>query len=134
MKTCRTLVFLTCGLLCAGATDLLAVPIVPSGFSARVVAGGLGIFPQAIELATDGTILVADYSGSVHRVAPDGAVSSLDGPFSHDYLQGLVVRESGDVFVSSERRVFRLASGAASFSIFAENPTRFNARDICGDL
>jgi sugar lactone lactonase YvrE len=110
------------------------MPVVPPSFSVRALASGLGVFPQAIDVTPDGMIYVADFYGSVFRVTPTGQVVPLNGPFSNQLLQGVVVRDSDDVFVSSTDSVFRRAPGASSFSVFSHNPSRFNAQDIRGDL
>lgn len=39
---------------------VLALPVVPPGYSARVVAEALGVFPQAVDVAMDGTVYVAE--------------------------------------------------------------------------
>jgi hypothetical protein len=116
------------------AADSFAMPVVPPSFSVRAIASGLGVFPQALDVTGDGTIYVADFYGSVFRVTPTGQVFPLSGPFSNQLLQGVVVRDSNDVFVSSTDSVFRLAPGASAFSVFSHNPSRFNAQDIRGDL
>jgi len=128
------LAILTIGVFIIPSRGVLALPVVPPGFSARVVAGGLGVFPQALAVASDGAVYVADWGGGVRHVTPAGSVTSLPGLVTGDSLQGLVVGANGSVFVSSERRVFQLPPGGSTFSLLSENPTRFNARDICGDL
>lgn len=114
--------------------NLFAIPVVPEGYSVRFVATGFGIFPQAVNVAADGTIFVASFRGQVFRVTPAGQVTLLTGPFSSELLQGIVTTPDDDVFLSSERKIFRLSARTSAFSIFIDNPTRFNARDIAGDL
>jgi hypothetical protein len=125
---------LVIGVASLAASDSLAMPVVPPSFFARAIASGLGVFPQALDVTPDGMIYVADFSGSVFRVTPTGQVFPLNGPFSNQLLQGVVVRDSNDVFVSSTDSVFRMAPGASAFSVFSHNPSRFNAQDIRGDL
>jgi len=130
----RRFALLVIGLASLAASDSFAMPVVPPSFSVRAIVSGLGVFPQALDVTPDGMIYVADFSGSVFRVTPTGQVSPLNGPFSNQLLQGVVVRDSNDVFVSSTDSVFRLAPGASAFSVFSHNPSRFNAQDIRGDL
>jgi sugar lactone lactonase YvrE len=130
----RGFAWLAVGLASLVASASFAMPVVPPSFSVRALASGLGVFPQAIDVTPDGMIYVADFYGRVFRVTPTGQVFPLNGPFSNQLLQGVVVRDSDDVFVSSTDSVFRLAPGASSFSVFSHNPSRFNAQDIRGDL
>lgn len=130
----RGVVVLLIGVASLAGSESFALPVVPPSFSVRVVATGLGGFPEALDVTPDGTIYVAEFSGCAFRVTPAGEVLPLNGPFSNQMLQGVVVRDGNDVFVSSTNSVFRLAPGANAFSVFSYNPDRFNAQDIRGDL
>lgn len=130
----RGLAVLLIGVASLAASDSFALPVVPPSFSARVFAVGLGGLPQAVDVTPDGTIYVAGSPGGVFRVTPSGQVFPLNGPFSGQELQGVIVRDSDDVFVSSLNSVFRLAPGASAFSVFSYNPSLFNANAIAGDL
>jgi len=130
----RGFALLMIGSVSLASSDTFGMPEVPPSFSVRAVATGLGAFPQALDVTPGGMIYVADYWAGVFRVTPAGDVLPLSGPFSNQFLQGLVVRDGNDVFVSSENTVFRLAPGASAFSVLSHNPNRFNAQDIRGDL
>ena len=126
-KTRSGCALLVLGFVSVAVSDAFAIPEVPPSFAVRVVATGVGGFPQALDVAPDGMIYVADYFSGAFRVTPAGEVAPLSGPFSNQNPQGLVVRGNNDVFVSSENSVFRLVPGATAFSLLSHNPSRFNA-------
>src|SRR5690606_6032191 len=80
----------------------------PDG-SARVVAQRIGAAPAYGTAALpDGTILVADWSGRIHRVAPDGAVHPWI-QLGHNIYQ-IAADDAGTVFAASyEGEVLRIA-------------------------
>jgi hypothetical protein len=134
MKRRSILVILVLSCLSFANSDPGAAPMVPEGYSVRFVAANLGRFPQALDVASDGSIYLVNIDGPVYRVSPDGTVGAISGPFSDELMQGIVVARNGNVYTSSTRSVFRLSPGTTTFTLLSDNPTRFNATDICGDL